>query len=415
MMRIAVIILGTALVLGSCDTFSVCVQDYFNETTTAELASNSELYAAGISLLERNLGKVSVFMTGEAHGSADSIGLASMLARYFAENSRPTTLLWEIGFSAGYYLDEYITGGDPGLLDEILNSSAGTYVFTQEWRNFYREIRAFNEKRAPADRIRLLGIDIEHQYGRGLALMQEALPPAPVETAPAKIRAIVAELAAWSGARADESADDELSASISGSLSTESSSWESYLGLSSDRFRIAALAVRSRFDSYGTSEEDFAAVRESAIEQIFRRADTWHRSRIAPAVPFYYGHWGRVHIRCAPAAGVDWIAGRIKSMPQYEGSLKTAKLFYHGCRSLRRNPYRVTPLADTPIAVGLLARSSMGRVTLYDLDEGGSPFFQGAELVDSPQPGHATVDYFQLAILISDGTASVPLSGEFLR
>jgi hypothetical protein len=415
MRGVTAILLGTTLVLASCDMYGVRVQDYFDETTTAPLASNGELCAAGENLLEDNLDHASVFMTGEAHGTADSIRIASMLARYFAESGRATTLLWEIGFAAGFYLDEYITGGDPSLLDGILESSEGTYLFTHEWRDFYQQIRAFNQTRIPAVRIRILGIDIEHQYTRGITLMREALPAAALNSAPEAIRPTVDELVTWSSADADRAADDELSAAISRSLQVESSTWEGYLGPSFDRFEIAALSVRSRFDSYGAGRDGFAVAREAAIEEIFRRADIWHRARIDPAAPFYYGHWGRAHIRRERADGVDWIAGRIESIPGYEASVRTAKLFYRDCRSLRRNPYRVTPLADVPIVLGLLTRSSVGSITLYDLDEDGSPFVHRAELVDSPQAGHVTVDYFRLAILVRDGTAAVPLSGTYPR
>lgn len=52
-----------------------------------------------------------------------------------------------------------------------------------------------------------------------------------------------------------------------------------------------------------------------------------------------------MHVRRAPAAGVDWIAGRIESKPGYDASVLTAEFLYHDCLALRRNPYRVAPPA----------------------------------------------------------------------
>ena len=413
MRLITAFLLCGALTLGSCDSLGVRARDYFDETTSAPLVSNGELNDAGLILLERNLAGISVLMTGEAHGSADSVDLASLLARYLANGGRPTTLLWEVGFAAGFFLDEYLAGGESALLDEVLASSRGTYLFTREWRAFYRTIREFNESRSPAERIRLVGVDIEHQYGRGLRLMQEALPADPVTSAPPAIAAVVEDLVAWSPKDANEPADNELSAAISRSLDEHASAWQGFLGAAFDRFRIAALSVRSRFDCYATSEDRFANAREAAIERIFDEVDAWHRAELAPTAPFYYGHWGRVHVRRAPAAGVDWIAGRIESKPGYDASVLTAKLLYHESLALRRQPYRVAPLADPPIAVGLLARSSAGPVTLYDLDEPGSPFLDRAELVESPDPGRTTTDYFQLAVLLSHGKAATPLAGHY--
>ncbi|MFW6292895.1 MAG: hypothetical protein ACOC7V_11295 [Spirochaetota bacterium] len=410
MKPIVAILAGAALALGSCDSLGVRVLDYFDETTVAPLVSNGGLDDAGADLLDRNLDGVSVLMTGEAHGSAESIEIALLLARHLAEGGRPTTLLWEVGFAAGVYLDEYLAGGQAATLDEIIAASEGTYLFTREWRDFYRAIRELNASRPAADRIRLLGVDIEHQYGRGLSLMQESLPDAPVGSAPSQIAAVVGDLVGWSPANASEPADNDLSAAISGSLEEHASAWKGYLDTAFDRFRIAAVSVRSRFECYATSEDRFARAREAAIERIFLEADSWHRARTAPTDPFYYGHWGRVHIRRAPADGVDWIAGRIESTPGYAGAVLSAKLFYHESLALRRNPYRVAPLADPPIAVGLLARSSTGPVTLYDLDEPGSPFLDRPELVASPDAGGATTDYFQLAVLVRGGSAAVPLS-----
>lgn len=413
MSRILAILVGVAVALGSCDTLGLRARDYFDESTVAPLAAGSGLAEDGVDLLERNLDGVSVFMTGEAHGSAESIEIAGLLARYLAQSGRPTTLLWEIGFAAGVYLDEYVSGGETDTLEEVLASSSGTYLFTHEWRDFYRTIRDFNASRPAAERIRVLGIDIEHQYTRGLRLMQEALPTDAAAGAPAAIAPVVRDLVAWSRANASEQEDDELSAAISDSLDEQPSAWQGFLGGTLERFRIAALALRSRFDCYATSGDRFSAAREAAIEQIFLEADAWHRARVAPATPFYYGHWGRVHIRRAPAAGIEWIAGRIESAPGYAGKVLSAKLFYHECLALRRNPYRVAPLADPPATVGLLARSSAGPATLYDLDDPGSPFLERPELVSSPDAGGATTDYFQLAVLISAGRATAPLSDRY--
>ncbi len=406
------LVAALGLVLVACDPLLVSTLAYFDESTVASLRLGHDDGYAGFQLLERNLDGKSVLFTGEIHGNAESVALAAKTARYLQHSGRRTTLLWEVGFATGVQLDRYLRGGDESILEQILAGTRGTFFFTHEWRDFYRDLRRFNMDVPPDEQIRLVGIDIEHQYRWGMALMQELLPHTAPQAAPEPIRDVVAGLVSWSDSTAEHA--DELSAAISDSLEEHAGEWDALLDdeslpLRADHFRTAAFAVRSRFDCYALDRGAFAAAREAAIAEIFRRADAIHRSTVVPGNAIYYGHWGRDHVPLRRVRGVDWVAGLINEMPEYQGGVLSVAAFYHASMSLERNPYRARPVSDSPLAVGLMARHARSPATLFDLAAPDSPFRMSLELVPEPNDGGVTTDYFQMAILFSRATTSRPL------
>ncbi|MFW5689561.1 MAG: erythromycin esterase family protein, partial [Spirochaetota bacterium] len=395
-----------ATALGGCDTLWLATSDYFDETTVARLAIEDAGAYAGYGLLESNLTGVRVLFSGEAHGTVESTQFALTTARYLSDSGRPTTLLWEVGFATGVYLDRYVTGGDESALSEILESSRGTYLFTHEWRRFYEALREWNADRAPEQAIRIVGIDVEHQHERGLGLMREYVEAS--GSAPAELAPLTRALLAWVPEKTYNE-ERELSRAIAGSFAAHRPAWDAYLGATSVPFAITSHAVEQKFVSYAADVEAFASIREEAIGEIFEQADAWHEARTAPLIPFYYGHWGRVHVRLAPTDGVTWIAGRIAADATYAGAVLAIYPLYFESQALRRSPYRAAPLADAPRDVGLFARHAQGPVTLFDLDEPGSPFHTSRELVPGAAAATTTTDSFQMVMLYSHTHASTQI------
>lgn len=119
-----------------------------------------------------------VLALGEpTHGAEKLLGLRNELFRELVERHGYRTIALESDCLMGLLVDDYVTGGSDLALDEVM-----AHGFSHEWgahrgnRELVRWMRAWNEGRPAADRVRFAGFD-------GPLEITEAASPRPVLTA----------------------------------------------------------------------------------------------------------------------------------------------------------------------------------------------------------------------------------------
>ena len=71
----------------------------------------------------------------------------------------------ELGYSHAYFINKYLDTRDLNILEEMYKSLKGTYEWNKDNYNHWRKLYEYN-KTLPVDkRIRVVGVDIEHQIG----------------------------------------------------------------------------------------------------------------------------------------------------------------------------------------------------------------------------------------------------------
>lgn len=106
----------------------------------------------------------SVFLAGEIHGIKENYTLRLNLLKFLNENADVRYYLAEMGYSSSFYINKYLATGNEKYLFLVTNSIAGSYDYSVEdvefWRNLYKHNNNLPEK----EKIKVIGLDLEHQF-----------------------------------------------------------------------------------------------------------------------------------------------------------------------------------------------------------------------------------------------------------
>ena len=351
------------------------------------------------------LGDADVYLLGEAHGVAANETIDFALLTYLYETEGVRTYLTESGYAAGRLYDSYVQTGDRRILDQVFSSLNGTSAWNNERYEFWERLARFNSGRAAPDRIRVLGLDVEHQYAVGIVslslLIPDKEPPAEIRGEVEAIREIVRENA-WSIERC-RTAAEALSESIVGNRDV----YAAYFG---DRTAELVRIVDSVIDGFayragrGLEAED--ARDRSMYERLIDLSDEYPGP--------YYGRFGAEHIYQRTYRRLQRLGSLIDGVGSpFSGRVASILIAYDGGTRLARGrdgSFEPAPL-ESPSRLlrplRLVADPAEG-VTLFRLIGEASPMSGGLYLLETPSGGGVTTDYIQYIMLIADAKASTP-------
>lgn len=402
-----------ALLATACTSLPAAADRYFTDAVVGALDIADSGRVTGFTVLDSAVDGYDLFLAGEAHGVVENLDFTYKLFQYLHDRRGVRTYLAEIGFAAGEQLNDYVQGaGTDADLQSIMDSSRGTYAWTSEWFAFWRRLRLWNARLAPDQRIRVVGIDVEHQVDRGFTYIADRLTRSPAPSG--AIEAIAERLANWQAlgrAACDDTVPGDrasgdvalrtLAADAFGSLSTNEPEWVAFLGDSFDPVRIALRNIVRRYEYYEDPRN--AEIREAAAYANF--LDVY--SLLGEGERRFVGLWGSVHIPTAPVNGFAWLAARLARDSPVAGAVFTIAPFYDRSTALRTFPYRTSPLSSDRLTVRLLVPYAKTSATLFYLDGDGSPFRSSPAL--SPDLRTPTTEMYKAAVLFTGGRASSAL------
>ncbi len=125
--------------------------------------------------------EVRVFFSGETHGFQENYQLRIQLIRYFYEKHGIRRYLGELGYSSGYFLNKYLKTGEEKYLELVNYSLEGSYDFSVEDYEFWKELYNYNRTLPEGEEIKIYGLDMEHQYWIPLLAVHDILEKVEVE------------------------------------------------------------------------------------------------------------------------------------------------------------------------------------------------------------------------------------------
>lgn len=315
-----------------------------------------------------------IIFLGESHGIAINEDLDLALLQYLHREAGVRVYLAEFGYAASFALNQYLATGDERVLDFVMQQSEGSVAWTKERRDYYVRLRQWNASLPAAERVRIVGVDVEHQRGiasRMLAALAQG------RTAPAAIADAVARLG-----RGDF-------AGIAASVKEHRAEYEQMLGERFFDFELIAGNVQRAADYY--AERDSAkgfAIREQAMYDNFLRL--YERAGGGR----WYGRWGSFHVLQRPGD----TRARFANMLNRQGSPVAGKVasilcLYRDSEALVMPGYRTIPVTQSEIPVEPFAATATAPVTLFR--------------VDAADERYRGVQY---VALIRNGTASHPMA-----
>lgn len=164
-MKKSISLLVMAAILSACSSG----QKYKNlEKTSSKV--NMDYSQEDYEKLSVDLKDNKVFLAGELHGIQENYTLRLNLMMYLNENAGVNYYLAEMGYSSSYFLNKYLSTGDEKYLFVVANSIVGSYDYSLDDVNFWRSLYKYNQGLPEEKRIKVIGLDIEHQFW--LAIMQ---------------------------------------------------------------------------------------------------------------------------------------------------------------------------------------------------------------------------------------------------
>lgn len=134
---------------------------------------------AGQSLgfLDEELDRYSFFFTAEEHWQSINQPIAYRFLIYLHQQAKVRNLILEGGYSYGFLIDQYLQTGQEGLL---LRAIYDTPVCPVNQMQFYKQLYAYNQSLPEKERIRVLGVDVEHSPLLVTECLYQLLPNKPL-------------------------------------------------------------------------------------------------------------------------------------------------------------------------------------------------------------------------------------------
>ena len=359
-------LLGCASSSRSAEAHPRAVVNYLRtHQATVDPAGN-----AGAELLD--LAGKEIFLCGEIHGVAATNAVDLNLLRYLHAHAGVRTYISEISSSHAECLNRYLATGDETLLDFLFSRMNHVNDRSRDRRQFWIDLRAWNQSLPAAERVRIAGVDLERfQPEITVAAMQRLLQGREV---PPEISAAVQRVEQIAPQAGDETVKTAIDA-LETSVATHRARYATLLAEQLTDLDLAVANLKQRFRCFG-DRAHFDAIREQAMEENFRviAAHTGKGN--------FYGRMGSAHMLQRRFDDCDRFAARLGAAGSpWQGKVLTIWPLYLDCENLafRDGRYTHVPCRDDPVLAAPFALAAKGAITLFKLDAPESPFWRRSE------------------------------------
>jgi hypothetical protein len=372
--------------------------------------------------IAQQLPEARLYLTGESHGMRANSEIRQQMLRSLHQHRAVRALLMEMPYSTAAMLQEYLDSGDARILNSVFARVQGTAAYTKEKKQFWRSLQEWNAHLDPDDRIRVYGIDIEHQLSNSTAYLYH-LFRTHSHTEPS-------HTLGWPALKELQNKiyeDHELSYGA-----VETDEWKRLIRRALMELRDQPHAVAGWF---GEDRLGLQLVLQNILYRYEcvegRTSDrSWNRLRderiyrnflaLYPSLPKEircFGQWGLNHVFQAEEFGVRWCATRLQHHREspLRGEVCSIALIYEQANERSKHNQITTGFSTYLPESGAFHHAARWEQTLYSLDEEGSPF--RSELIwtlTTPRPEMGvTTDFFQYAIYLRFSPASRGLNQRF--
>ncbi len=375
----------------SCNVATSPDYEYFSNNNSPIFLHNSPS-SDSIPVLDNYLDQYDIYFLGETHGIADALEMEGYLLQYLYYKKGCRYSLPESGLANTYFINKFLETGELELLKslqfELRKSTSGS----EEWLNFYVKLREFNLTKAPSERIKVCGIDIEFQWRMVIRFFQDIVDS---NSIPEQLSEVVTAINAkpWDS-YSHRSEFMDLFTVIEQSLENQESQWEEFLEV--DTYLLFEQIIRNYRAScialnYDLSTDEGSQYRENQMLENFR----YYYNSIENSTPIFLGRFGANHIyQTKKDDDHIKIAGLInndKNLGLNEKVLSINPIFVNSYR-MNKHSFHSEPAPSNPYLLGLFYPHATAQYTLFDISGADS------EIVNN--------DMFQSVLLFKNARAA---------
>lgn len=331
-----------------------------------------------------------LFLLGESHAIAGNEKIDLALLQYLHRTAGVRFYVSESGYAACQLLNRYLENNDDKLLESVIQAGYGSPGWNKENFEFYKKLGEWNRGLPPGERVRLIGIDVEHQTDLAARYLSELLTTANVQGS------IGEELGRLGKIQDRMQALRELVASVA----AKRAEYATALGERFEDFDIVVTNVGMVHEYRRTNAID---LRDRVMYETLLRVHKRHPEAR------YFGRWGNAHVPQRATSRGETCASRLESNSEWKGKVLSILSFYHNSRYLSPDDYQSRPAPNNGVDTALFAAAAgKSPFSLFRLDGPASPFLDaGFELVKGTG---APASYAQYVLLVQDAPAAQPFA-----
>ena len=351
-----------------------------------------------LSIIDDDLEGKEIFLVGENHGVMANEQLRMKFLKYFKFNTNFKYYIWELPFSVVFFLNRYLETGDEKILRETYEPLKGTFAWNKESFNHWEKLYQFNIKLPTTRKIKIIGIDIEHQIENAFKYMLYVLPEIDdTKDISKKLKKL-----------GNEAKDEEIIEFCKGlkrDMEKRDGFYKKHLKANYFGLKIVNDNLLSRYKVYNGN--NFNAIRDKQMYENFIRI----HNRLPTGK--YYGQLGLSHVFQRQTSYVDWFGSILNKNPMFQDKVLSIVYVYDNCKYLYPTDLRDYQgvMTTLDLKLDILKKYAKGESTLFKLNGRDSPFDKKLlwPIVHKIPEGGVTTDYFQYIIMIRNSKALTSL------
>lgn len=375
----------------------------FLEKNHASIYVNNGNISNNFKILDSDINKNDIILTGEEHAIKGNYELKLSLLKYLNQKYNIRYLLDEIGYSSSCFINQYLESGDETKLKLVFNNLDGTAYYNKDNYNFWIKLRKYNISVPESKRIKVIGIDVEHQMNTACEYLNYLLS---ASTPPQKIQSSIDR---YKNASKIYNLAEFTKAinNLQNDIKVNSNTYSEYLGNNYFDFNMIVDNIVNSINACASNRANFDEIRESSIYSNFKRI------YLHLPVEKYFGQFGMEHVYQRTCSSYMKNKTRFAMYLNCNDSPVRGKVLsiaygYENCFFMNcQNNYFESKCDSIIKDIGTIDKYSKTYITIFKLDGDNSPFNRTALFVEVPNGG-CTTDYFQYIILIKNAKGTRP-------
>ncbi len=378
----------------------------FLEENHASVDISKDNHNNGFSIMDSDIKKNNVILTGEGHAVAKNYEVKLALLKHLNQKDKISYLLAEIGYSSSCYINEYLESGDESKLKLVYNNVPRTFSWSKDEYNSWIELRKYNLTVPENQRIKVIGIDIEQQIKTAYAYLNSILPS---NSPPNEIRPAIEQFTNSYNLKNDNALIASIE-NLQSDIKSKSHIYNSYFGSKYFDFSIVVDNIVNFKNTKTSSESNFDNIREPLIYSNFKRIYSHFPTKK------YFGEFGMEHVyQRSPTSSYTNESGTRFAMylnsndSPVKGKVLSIAYGYEDCYYMNVVQNYTESKAGSPISNSfILDKYSKTDITIFKLNGNNSPFNSETYFVKEFNGGYTT-DYFKYIIFIKNSKGTIPL------
>jgi len=389
------------------------MQEYLKENySSIDLEDESEF--KDLALMDSDIEGKEIFFTAEIHGTKANEQLNMKFLKYFKEKTDFKYYICETSYSNAYFINKYLETGDIKILEDIYRPLNGTFAWNKDGYNHLKKLYEYNNTLPKERKIKVIGVDIEHQPINAYRFLVDVLPDKEV---PKEIKSVIDKI---------KSTFDDLdkfndktfficSKKLQKDIEDKENIYKEYLEENFTGFKLVNLNVLNQVEAYkhNDDEVDWNNTRDKMIYENFKIL----QKELTKGK--YYGQWGLDHTFQSKEKDIMWFAAYLNSDDSiFKDKILTVIYNYDNCERMGKTSSGGYTTNELNIIYPQIKETNdllEGDLNIYKLTGDNSPFEDtlmyctdnGEELEKS------MVDFFQYIVCIRNSKATEPLNNEY--